>query len=170
VVAKGIGSCLGSVTRLSILERIWVTIMHDPLPITHRKGVILGYLQTIHHLRSRYHLPACDDSYPTIRPQDVYARCDLAHRQEAVFQGEERVLLVGMDHLARLCDLITRPLCGGDGQVHQVVVVVDPHVQDGLEDEMEKRTAESILKSLSAYAYAFIALFSDKQKEGYFVA
>ena len=55
-------------------------------------------------------------------------------------------------------------------QVHQVVVVVDPHGQDGLEDEMEKRTAESILKSLSAYAYAFIALFSDKQKEGYFVA
>jgi hypothetical protein len=52
----------------------------------------------------------------------------------------------------------------------QVVVVVDPHGQDGLEDEMEKRTAESILKSLSAYAYAFIALFSDKQKEGYFVA
>jgi len=50
------------------------------------------------------------------------------------------------------------------------VVVVDPHGQDGLEDEMEKRTAESILKSLSAYAYAFIALFSDKQKEGYFVA
>jgi hypothetical protein len=98
----------------------------------------------------------------------MHAQRDLAHRQEAVFQGEERVLLVGMDHLARLCDLTTWPLC--DGRVHQVVVVVDPHGQDGLEDEMEKRTAESILKSLSAYAYAFIALFSDKQKEGYFVA
>jgi hypothetical protein len=32
----------------------------------------------------------------------VHAQLDLTNWQEAVFQGEEGVLLVGMDHLARL--------------------------------------------------------------------
>ncbi len=35
--------------------------MDDPLTHPHRKGVILRYLQIIHHLRARHHFPACHD-------------------------------------------------------------------------------------------------------------
>ncbi len=52
-----------------------------------------------------------------------------------MFQREERVFLVGMDHLARLRGgfAVLSMSCGGDGQVHQVVVVIDPHVHGGFE-------------------------------------
>ncbi len=50
-----------------------------------------------------------------------------------MFYGEEGVLLVGMHYLARLRRRLAMFSLGGrgDGQVHQVMVVVDPHVQDG---------------------------------------
>ncbi len=50
-----------------------------------------------------------------------------------MLHGEEWMFLVGMDHLARLRGgfAVLSTSCG-DGQVHQVVVVVDPHMQDGL--------------------------------------
>lgn len=47
---------------------------------------------------------------------------------------EEWMLLVGMQHLARLdrSFAVLSSRRGGEGQIHQVVIVVDPHVQDGL--------------------------------------
>ncbi len=108
-------------------------IMHHPLPITYCEGVILGYLQIIHRLGPRHHLPARHHTHTPIRPQNVHAQLDLTHRQKAMLQGEERVFLVGMHHFTRFRDLATRPLRrGGHGQVHQIMVMVDPHVQDGL--------------------------------------
>ncbi len=106
--------------------------MHHPLPATHGKRMILGDLQIIHRFRPRHHLPPGHHAHTTIRSQEVHAQFDLAHRQEAVFHREEGVLLVGMHHLARLRgSLAMLSLRGRDGQVHQVVVMVDPHVQDG---------------------------------------
>src|SRR5712692_1756076 len=109
-------------------------IMHDPLPGTHGKRMILGYLQIIHYLRSRHHLPPCHDSDTTIRSQEVHLQLELAYWQEAMLQREEGVLLVSMDHLARLrggfAMLTLRRR--SNRQVHQVTIMVDPHVQDGL--------------------------------------
>ncbi len=109
-------------------------IMYHPLPATHREGMILGYLQIIHRLGPRHHLPPGDDSHTAICSQEVHAQLDLTHRQEAAFYGEERMLLVGMDHLARCCRwFAVLALRGGDRQVHQVVVRVFPHVHGGFE-------------------------------------
>ena len=107
--------------------------MHHPLPNPHSEGMILGYLQIIHRPGPRHHLPPGHYAHTAIRPQEVHAQRDLAHWQEAVLYGEKGVLLIGMDHLARLsCLAVLSMSCGRDGQVHQVVVVVDLHVQDGL--------------------------------------
>ncbi len=107
--------------------------MHHPLPSTYCEGVILGDLQIIHRLRPRHHLPPGDHTDAPIGSQEMHPQLDLPHRQEAMLHGEERVLLVGMHYFTRLRDLATRPLRrGSNGQVHQVVVMVDPHVQDGL--------------------------------------
>src|SRR6266566_8791700 len=45
--------------------------MHHPLPIAHRKGMILGYLQIIHRFRPRYHLPACHHTHPSARKRCI---------------------------------------------------------------------------------------------------
>ncbi len=107
--------------------------MYHPLPATHGKRMILGYLQIIHYLGSRDHFPPGHHAHTAIRSQEVHAQLDLTHGQEAVFHGEERMFLVGMDHLACLRRRFAVLSLGGrgDGQVHQVVIVVDPHVQDG---------------------------------------
>jgi len=109
--------------------------MDHPLPIAHRKGMVLGYLQIIHHHRPRYHLPPCDNSNPVIRPQETHAQLDLPDWQEPLLQRQERMLLVGMHHLTRLrCRLAMLSLhCRGNRQVNQVVIVVDPHMHDGLQ-------------------------------------
>src|SRR5437016_5863710 len=81
----------------------WAIIMHHPLSSSHHKGMILGYLQIIHRLGSRDHLPPYHHTDTAIRPQEVHPQRDLAHRQEAVLHREEGMLLVGMHYLARLC-------------------------------------------------------------------
>src|SRR6266851_3163800 len=107
--------------------------MHHPLLDSHREGVILGYLQIIHHLGARDNLPARHHPIRPIRPQHVHAQRDLAHRQEALLLRQEGMLLVGVDGLARLrgCFAMLRSRRCGQGQIHQVVIMIDPHVQDG---------------------------------------
>src|SRR5579885_3781496 len=65
----------------------------------------------------------------------MHPQLDLTDRQEAFLLGQERMLLIGVDDLAgpgrRLA--MRRWLARGQGQIHQVVIVVDPHMQDGLE-------------------------------------
>jgi len=100
--------------------------MHHPLPSPHGKGVILGYLQIIHRLRPRHHLPASHDSHMAIRSQEVHPQLDLAHRQEAVFHREEWVLLAGMDHLAcsgRWFARLTLPAFPNSGASSRVISV-----------------------------------------------
>ncbi len=108
-------------------------IVHHPLLSTHRKGVVLGYLQSIHPLGAGHHLPARHHPIRPISAQHVHAQRDLAHRQEALLLRQERMLLIGVDHLARLgcCFAMLRRRCGGQGQVHQVGIMVDPDVQGG---------------------------------------
>src|SRR5260221_12729300 len=101
-------------------------IMHHPLPSPHRKGVILGYFQIIHRLRPRHHLPARHHTHTAIRPQEVHAQLDLTNWQEAVFHGEEGVLLVSMDHLALLGGGVAPAFsrwCGYRHRLRAVVVV-----------------------------------------------
>ncbi len=109
--------------------------MHHPLPITHRKGVILRDLQIVHRLRARHNLPASDHADLAVGSSHMHAYGDLAHRQEALLDGQEGVLLVGMHDLAgggRGRAVLTLDGRGGDRQVDQVVVAVDPDVQHWL--------------------------------------
>ncbi len=64
----------------------------------------------------------------------MHAQLDLPHRQEALLLGQEGMLLVGVDDLTGLHGRFAM-LSGnehGQGQIDQVVVVVDPHVQHRL--------------------------------------
>ena len=58
----------------------------------------------------------------------------MGHGGETLFLGKERVLLVSMDGVHLLDGMALLVLGGvGDGQVHQVIVVVDPDVLDGFQ-------------------------------------
>ncbi len=109
-------------------------IMHHPLLSPHRKGVILGHFQILHHLGARYHPPTLHHAIGPIGPQHMHAQRDPPHRQEALLLRQEGMLFVGVDRLTRLGGGFAMPSgCGrGQGQVHQVIVMVDPDVQDGL--------------------------------------
>src|SRR6266566_197766 len=108
-------------------------IMHHPLSSTHHKGMVLCYLQIIHHLGPRHHFPPCHHAHTPICSQDVHAQLDLAHWQKSRAPGEERMLLVGVDDFTRPQSLAMRPLDGGgERQINQIVIRMDPHVQDGL--------------------------------------
>ncbi len=62
----------------------------------------------------------------------MHTQLDLPNRHEAFLDRQERMLLVGMDDFtARLLRLVMLR-DGGDGEIDQIVVVVDPHVQDRL--------------------------------------
>ncbi len=61
----------------------------------------------------------------------MHTELDLPYRHEAFLLGQEWMLLVGVDDLTGLHGRFTK-LCwkhGGQGQIDQVVVVVDPHMQ-----------------------------------------
>ena len=58
----------------------------------------------------------------------------MGHGREALFLGEERMSLVGVDRVHLLDGMALLVFGGvGDGQVDQVIVVVDPDVLDGLQ-------------------------------------
>jgi len=63
----------------------------------------------------------------------MHPQFDLADRQKALFQCEKWVFLVGVDRLTHLggslamLGWVRRSQC----QIHQVSIMVDPHVQDG---------------------------------------
>src|SRR5713101_7618364 len=109
-----------------------IAIMYHPLPSPHRKGVILSDLQIIHHLGARDNLPAGHHTVGPIGAQHMHAQRDLSNRQEALLLRQEGMLFVGVDRLTRPGGGFAMPSrCGrGQGQVHQVIVMVDPHVQD----------------------------------------
>ncbi len=62
----------------------------------------------------------------------MHAHSQLAHRHETLLNCEERMLFVGVDRFARLRDCLAMLCLRRQGQIHQVVVMVDPHMQDGL--------------------------------------
>src|SRR5579885_2309651 len=64
----------------------------------------------------------------------MHAWLELTDRKEALLFGQERMLLVGMQHLAVLVYFPIRPFDGGrQRQIHQVGVVSEPEVLDGLQ-------------------------------------
>ena len=97
-------------------------------------------LQIIHRLGPRHHLPAGHHTDTAILPQEVHVMRDLIYWQEAMFHSEEGVFLAAMDHLACFRGGFTMLSMsrGGDGQIHQVVIVVDPHVQDELRLHLDR--------------------------------
>src|SRR6266566_3953121 len=104
---------------------------------SYRELSIIGYNVIMHRNLQRtimHHPPPGDHTYAPIGSQNVHPQLDLAYRQEAMFHGEEWVFLISMHHLARLCrSFAMLTLCRRrNRQVHQVVVMVDPYVQDGL--------------------------------------
>ncbi len=111
------------------------TIMHHPLPNPHREGVVLRHFQIIHRLRARNHFPTCHHPVLPIGFQHMHAQRNLSDRQEALFLRQEGVLLIGVDDLDGLVRVFTMRVGFGNrqGEVYQVVVMVDPHVQDRLE-------------------------------------
>jgi hypothetical protein len=108
--------------------------MHHPLPIPHGKGVILRDLQIIHHLHARNNRPVGNEANAAIGSHHMHAHRDLLDRQEAVLSRQEGVLVVGLHHLTLRVGsaAMVRLCCRGDGQVHQVVVGMDPDMHDGL--------------------------------------
>jgi len=106
-------------------------IMHHPLSHTHRKGMILCDSQIVHHLDARYNLPACHDPDSAIGSQDMHAQVQLRNGYKTSLQGKEGMLLIGVNDLTRLRDDGAMGRMGGrsQGQVYQIVVVVDPHMQ-----------------------------------------
>src|SRR5258708_8309241 len=109
--------------------------MYHPLPITHRKGVILRYLQIVHHCYAQHNLPPGDNPNTSIGMQDMHPDHDLCYWQEPVFQCKERMLLVGMHHFTALSGRLAmlRGHSRGQCQVHQVIVTMHPHMLDGLQ-------------------------------------
>ncbi len=107
--------------------------MHHPLLDSHREGVILGYLQIIRHLGAGDNPPVRHHPIRPIGAQHMHAQLDLAHRQEALLLRQEGMLLIGVDGLTRLRSsfAMLRSRRGGQGKIHQVVIMVDPDVQDG---------------------------------------
>jgi len=94
--------------------------MDHPLPIPDQKGMILVYFQLIHNRRPCHHLPPRHYSNIAIRPKNVHPQFELAYGYKPILDGEERMLLVGMEHLTRLGRrFASLPLRGrGDRQVH----------------------------------------------------
>ena len=74
--------------------------MDNPLPIPHCEGVVLGDFQIVHHGDAYDTLPDGDDANTTVGSLDVHSYLDRNHRQEALFNRQERVLLVGVDDFA----------------------------------------------------------------------
>src|SRR5579884_2040355 len=112
----------------------YATIMHHPLPNAHHIGVIVGNGQIVHSGLPRYHHPLRHDTDVPIGFDDVHAWLErisgqetTLHRQEGVLTGRVDGLCFGV-LLRRLWNL----RLGRDGDVDQVVVVVDPHVLDRL--------------------------------------
>src|SRR5713101_1556300 len=108
--------------------------MHHPLPNPHREGVIVRYLQIIHHLRPRGHFPTCDHPHAAICPQHMQSYMDLACWHKPLLGREEGMFTGGMHHFVRLrCRHATLSLCRrSDRQIDQVMVGMLPHVQDRL--------------------------------------
>ena len=108
--------------------------MYHPLPIAHGKGMILVYLQIVHH-HARYHLPLCNDPNFAISSQKVQPEREVSDREKFLLGGQEGVFLVGMHDLTlRFGSAVMVRLCWRrDGQIHQIIVGLRPHMQDRLQ-------------------------------------
>jgi len=64
-------------------------------------------------------------------PQHMHAHSQLTHRHEPLLHCQERMSLVGVDHLTRAQRrrAMLRLRRRGQGQIYQVMIVVDPDVQ-----------------------------------------
>src|SRR5579884_3678657 len=115
-------------------QTTWTTIVNNPLPIPHRKSVIVGYLQIIHRHGASHHLPARYDPVSPVSAQHMHTQLDLSHWQEASFLGEEGMLLVGVDDFALSTHTSAMLYSLGSRQrhIHQIVIMVEEDVQDGL--------------------------------------
>jgi hypothetical protein len=83
--------------------------MHHPSPITHRKRMILSYLQILHHLGAKHYLPSCHHAKHPIGAQHMHTQLDLPHRQEALLLRQEGMLFVGV--IVSLVFVATLPCC-----------------------------------------------------------
>jgi hypothetical protein len=108
--------------------------MHHPLSAANREGVDPGYFQILHRLDARDHPARGDHAHPSIGPHNVHAHHDLTYRQEALLKREEGVLLIGVDDLTAALACVALWILPGraQGQIHQILILVEKDVQDGL--------------------------------------
>jgi hypothetical protein len=94
--------------------------MHHPLSIAHGKGVILVYLQIIHHFGPMSSPPTRNNPNTAIGSQDVHSLLDIPCWRETFFSGQEGMLTRGMYHLTLERDgfAVLHLLRGGDGQIN----------------------------------------------------
>ncbi len=117
------------------------TIMHDPLPHAHHIGVIVGNSEIVHRGLPRHHHPLRDHTNMPIGFDDVHVWFERVSRQEAVLHGQEGGLPGRVDGLCFgvLLGCLWDFGLGLDGDVDQVVVVVDPHMLDWLQLHLVRR-------------------------------
>ena len=71
----------------------------------------------------------------------MHAQLDLTHCQEALFSRQEGMLLIGVDHFARVGELATvwQVRAAAEREIDQVIILVDPHMQYGFQFHLVRR-------------------------------
>jgi len=137
--------------------------MHDPLPDTHSKRVILSYLQIVHHLRAWHNLVAGDHAIPPIRAQHMHSQFELTHWHKALLFGKEGVFLVGVDDFvgSGCYRAMGRVQLRRQREIDEIVIGVNPDVQDGFVFHLAR------LGIVGQHLFATLSASSSRMFEGF---
>src|SRR5713226_6267906 len=92
--------------------------MHHPLSITHREGMILGYLQIIHHFRPMHSSLPGNHPNTAIGSQNVHSHSGFPGWHKSVLRGEEGMLAGGMHHFTHEGDWFPMLRFLGGGRIY----------------------------------------------------
>ena len=106
--------------------------MNNELPIADGIGVILLDSQIIHRLGTSNDQPVLDDGNLPVALNQMHTYMQVRYSDKTSLYCQEWMLLVGVDGLVFMHIAFFRMLGPADGQVHEVVVVIDPDMLDGL--------------------------------------
>src|SRR5216117_3614951 len=102
--------------------------MYDPFPLADSECVILRNLEVIHRHGARNSLQHDNGTGAASSFHHMHPYTELGDRYKALFHGKERMLLVGMHHLAGLLGglaMLSRNR-RRNGHIDKIVIVVDP--------------------------------------------